>query len=206
MLPSIYEVAFTVAAANTTGFKSNATGASWALTATTPNDGLAHKVTIANDSATDHSAKTLVLTGTDANGNALTETVNLPAASPAVVTSTKFFKTLNTPLVPSATIGADTMDIGWAATAVSPWVKLDYVQNGFGVSVAVVAGGTINYDVEHTYDIPNGDAVAFKHSGIIGATASDDGSYIAPVQAVRVNVNSHTSGTFTFYVLQGDRS
>lgn len=205
MLPSIYETAFTVAAASATGFKSNATGATWTLTATTPNDGLAHKVTIANDSATDHSAKTAVITGTDANNNALTETVNLPAASPAVVTSTKFFKTV-TSIVPSATIGGDTMGLGWAATAVSPWVKLDYVQNGFGVSVAVVAGGTINYDVEHTYDIPDGAAVAFKHSGIIGATASDDGSYIAPVQAVRVNVNSHTSGTFTFYVLQGDRS
>src|SRR5574340_124277 len=164
MLPSIYKAAFTAAAANTIGFKSNATGATWTLTATTPNDGLAHKVTIANDSATDHSAKTAVITGTDANGNALTETVNLPAASPAVVTSTKFFKTV-TSIVPSATIGGDTMDLGWTAAAVSPWVKLDYIQNGFGVSVAVVAGGTINYDVEHSFDIPDGNAVAFKHSG-----------------------------------------
>jgi hypothetical protein len=205
MLPSRYKTAFTCAAASTTGYKSNATGATWALTATTANDGLAHKVTIANDSATDHSAKTAVITGTDANGNAQTETVNLPAASPAVVTSTKFFLTV-TSIVPSATIGADTMDLGWTAAAVSPWVKLDSIQNGFGVSVAVAVGGTINYDVEHTYDLLDGAATAFKHSGITGATASDDGQYIAPVQGVRVNVNSHTSGTFTFYVLQGDRS
>src|SRR5574337_64867 len=111
MLPSIYETAFMVVVVSAIGFKSNATGATWTLTATTPNDGLAHKVTIANDSATDHSAKTAVITGTDANNNALTETVNLPAASPAVVTSTKFFKTV-TSIVPSATIGGDTMGLG----------------------------------------------------------------------------------------------
>lgn len=205
MLPSRSKVTYTCAAASASGYKANATALFGALTATTANDGLAHKVTIANNSATDHSAKTAAITGTDANDNALTETVNLPAASPAVVTSTKFFKTV-TSIVPSATIGADTMNLGWTAAAVSPWVKLDYIQNGFGVSVAVAISGTLNYDVEHAYDLLDGAATAFKHSGLTGVTISDDGQYIAPVQGVRVNVNSHTSGVFTFYVLQGDRS
>lgn len=106
--------------ANLTGFLSNATGSTWTLTATVTADGLAHKVTIKNDSATNHSAKTALLTGTDSADAAQTETVALPNSS-ATVTSTKSFKTLTT-VVPSATIGGDTMDIGWATLLPTPAV------------------------------------------------------------------------------------
>jgi hypothetical protein len=198
-----YKQSFTCAAASLTGYASNATGDTWALSATTANDGLAHQVTIRNDSATDHSAKTAILTGTDAQGNALTETVSLPAGT-ATVTSTKYFKTL-TSVVPSATIDADTMDIGWTAAAQSPLVVLDHKQGPFNVGFAVVVGGTINYDVQHTYDKPNGDdyPTAFNHSSVAAKTANADGTYTSPVRGLRVDVNSHTSGTFTLYVLQG---
>jgi len=96
---------YTLSAASLTGYASNATGASWPLTATTAGDGLAHPVTIKNDSATDHSGKTVVITGTDANGTAITETLNLGAGS-ATVTSTKYFKTV-TSVVMTGTADAD---------------------------------------------------------------------------------------------------
>lgn len=201
-----YKTSFTCAAADLTGYLSNATGATWTLTATTAGDGLAHKVTIRNDSITDHSAKTAILTGTDAQGNALTETLALGAGS-ATVTSVKFFKTLTT-VVPSATIGADTMDIGWTAAAQSPWVTLDHRQYPFEAGVAVVVGGTIDFDVQHTYDNPIGEdyPTAFNNASVTGKTVSSDVGYATPVRAIRVDVNSHTSGTFTFYVLQGQAS
>lgn len=202
MRNAIVKQSYTAAALNATGYVSNATGATWTLSATTAADSLAHPVTIKNDSANDHSAKTAVLTGTDANDNALTETLALPAGS-ATVTSTKMFKTLTT-VVPSATIGADTMDIGWTAVAQSPWVYLDYGQSVFNVSVAANIGGTINYDVEHTYEAAvDGSSFAFKHTGLTSKTTDQDGQYIAPVSAVRVNINSHTAGTVDFYVVQG---
>lgn len=205
---SITKQSYTVAAANLTGHASNVTGASWTIATTTASDGLAHYVTVRNDSVTDHSAKTILLTGTGANGETVTETINAPGTS-ATVTSTKPFKTL-TSAVPSATIGADTFDIGWAATAVSPWIDTDYNADNFNVSVAVDAGGTINYDVQHTYSVTaygNPDyanAVAFNHSSLAAKTADAYGAHTSPVAAVRVNVNSHTSGTFSVYVAQAD--
>lgn len=190
---------FTVDAASLTRFLSNATGLTWTLTETTTVDGLAHQVTIRNDSATDHSGKTAVLTGTDFLGNALTETLALPGTS-ATVTSTKYFKTL-TSVVPSATIGADTMDIGIAATA-RAWVLCSPDQE---TTVAVIASGTINFDVLVALDVPGGDSLALPHASFTGKTASIVGSIGFPVQAVAVDVNSHTSGVFSLQVLQGER-
>lgn len=205
MIPPAYKQAYTPAAANLTGFASNVTGAAWVIAVAGPADSMGHKITLRNDSATDHSAKTVAYVGTDPNGNALTETVNMPAGA-ATVTSTKFFATLAS-ATPSATIGVDTMDIGWAVLAVTPWVKTDYVQTPFNVSVAVdLVSGTLNYDVEHTYDTPDGSAVAFKHTNITASTAKDHDGYVTPIRALRANVNSQTSAVFTLYALQGDRS
>lgn len=194
----------TIDAASATRFLSNATGATWTLTNTTTVDGLAHKVVIHNDTANDHSAKTALLTGTDANGNALTETLNLPAGS-GDSTSTKYFKTL-TSVVPSATIGADTMDIGIAAAARTPWVRLDPRQVPMCVGLGVAIGGTINYDVLVTFDAtPDGDSVVINHNSIVNETTSQHDGLLYPVEAVCVDINSHTSGTVNFHVRQGGR-
>src|SRR3989337_2060082 len=92
-------------------YASNVTGGTWALTNTTPGDSLAHQVNLRNDSANDHSAKTAIFTGTDQNGNVLVETINMPAGSVSVETSGYFLTLIS--VVPSASIGIDTMDIGF---------------------------------------------------------------------------------------------
>ena len=149
MRPKTFD--FDPANASLTGFLSNATGATWTLSATSSGDDLAHQVSIRNDTANDHSAKTAILTGTDSDGRAQTETVTLPAGS-ATVESTKYFLTLTT-VVPSATIGADTMDIGWVDEFSSKTIPLDhYSQNPASVQVTVT--GTINFDVETTMEDP----------------------------------------------------
>lgn len=207
MLLRPHKDSYTCAAANTTGFASNVTGATWTLSATNAGDNLAHKVTIHNDSGTDHSAKTALITGTNANGLAQTETVNLPGAT-LTVTGSKYFLTV-TSIVPSATIGADTMDIGWTAAAQTPWVQVDYDQASFSVSCAVTTGGTINYDLQSTLDDVNSasvEPVGINHTTMAGKTADYMDSYSSPVSAVRIDVNSHTSGTFSFLVRQGSRA
>jgi hypothetical protein len=102
------------------------TGSTWGLTRHNPPDTYAYKVTILNNSTTDMSAKTVTLTGTDLNGTTLTEVIALPIGSDTVK-STQFFMTLVT-AVPSASIGSDTvsigfdtlesMDIGWSDQSV----------------------------------------------------------------------------------------
>ncbi len=203
MLPIRYS--FTPADANLTGFASNVTGATWTLTATAATDGLAHQVSIRNDTANSHSGKTALLTGTDQDGLPQTETVTLPGAS-ATVESTKYFKTL-TSIVPSATIGADTMDIGWVDEFISPTVGLD--RNAGIVGVNVTLTGTINYTVKQTFnDIQtlNRSTIIWMDnddSTLVGATTNKNGNYIASVIATQLVINSYSSGaTINFNITQ----
>lgn len=110
-MPRIKSLDLDPANASLTGFASNVTGAAFVLTANSSGDGLAHQVSVRNDSATDHGAKTLTLVGTDPDGYPLTEVMSAPGTS-ATVESTGYFLTL-TSVTPSETIGADTFDIGW---------------------------------------------------------------------------------------------
>lgn len=135
-----------------TRYASNATGATWTLTNTTPGDSLARIVSITNDAVTDHSAKTAILTGTDADGKAQTETINLPGPS-GTVNSTKTFLTL-TSVVPSATIGADTMDIGIGDIIDSQTIPLNRWSSS-PAQVRVEVTGTLDIDIQLTYDPPN---------------------------------------------------
>lgn len=189
-----YSQAYTCAAASLTGHASNVTGASWTIATATSGDGLAHQVTVRNDSVTDHSGKTIALVGVGPNGEAVTETLTAPAGS-ATVTSANFYASL-TSATPSATIGADTFDIGWAATAHSPWVGL----NRTPAAAAVYVGGTINYDLQHSYETDPTQATLYPFNSEAGKTANVDHAYTTPVRAVRVDVNSHTSGTFVLTV------
>ena len=189
---AIQKQSFTVAAANLTGHASNVTGASWAITTTSAGDGMSHFVTIRNDSATDHSGKTITLSGTCANGLAVTEDLAGPAGS-ATVTSTRSYESL-TAIATSATIGTDTFDIGWTAAARSPWY---YVRNLAAVAVSV--GGTINFDIQHKYDEAVTNAIAFTAEA--AKTVDTEHVYTTPIRAARVDVNSHTAGTFTVYVV-----
>lgn len=185
--------------ASLTGFASNATGASWPLTATAATDGLAHAVTVRNDTANDHSGKTITIVGTDADGHALTETIAGPAGS-ATVTSTKRFKTV-TSVTPSATIGADTVDIGWDAVSVTPTYPIDR-HSASGSLVFADISGTINYSGEETFQEiygetvdPGADEVTWNAmSGMSAKTADTASSTTVGATAVRVKVNTVTNG------------
>ena len=190
--------------ASLTGFATDVTGATWTLTATAPTDGFAHQVSIRNDSVTDHSAKTVVLVGTDYAGAALTQTINLPGNG-ATVESTAYFKTL-TSATPSATIGADTMDIGWVDEYIPQPIMLNH-NDWAGALIQVVVTGTVNYDIEVTAAerryIVDGTAL-WSHtttSALVNATASILGQLEPHVTAARLTVNSYTDGlALTIYV------
>lgn len=195
---------YTLSALNATGYASNVTGATWTLSANSASDGLGHPVTIKNDSVTDHSAKTAVITGTDAEGNDLTETLNLPGTS-ATVTSLKYFKTV-TSVVPSATIGADTMDIGWTAIAVTPVIVVDRALHGSPSLQVALGGTTCNFTIQHmVQDVfsPTVRAEACKIVNTVWTAAAAAGTTdliqmgTDGATGMRVLVNSHTSGVLT---------
>jgi hypothetical protein len=197
-------VIYTPANANLTGFASNVTGATWTLTNTIITDGLAHQVSVRNDSATDHSAKTAILVGTDEDGKAQTETINLPAGS-ATVESTYYFKTL-TSITPSATIGSDTMDIGWVDEFVSNTIP--YNNRGGVGTIDFIVSGTINYTSQFTTNLIQKDTKPFtwkdsNDTDVVGATANQTTALEFPVMATRVKVNSYTDGaTLTMFLTQ----
>ena len=182
-----------------TRYASNATGATWTLAQTTPGDFLARVVTITNDSSTDHSGKTALLTGTDADGKAQTETLTLGGAS-AAVTSAKHYLTL-TSVVPSATVGTDTFDIGIGDDIVSKTVPLN-----FRSDTAALAGidvtGTIGVDIELTLDPPNrpgdftwtdqGTPIWFNAGNFTAKTADTFGALDLGAFAARFRINSYT--------------
>ncbi len=83
------------------------------------------------------------------------------------------------------------------------WVPVDTFKNPFSLSVACVVDGTVNYDVEHTYDdvLEPVAATAWANADLTGDTANGSSVYSAPVKAIRLRVNSG-SGTVTMTIVQ----
>jgi len=193
---------FTPANASLTGFASNVTGATWTLTTTETSDGLAHQVSIKNDTATDHSGKTVVLVGTDADGRAQTETISLPAGS-ATVESTYYYKTL-TSATPSATIGADTMDIGWVDEFVTQTIPFNW--RGERATIQIEVTGTINYTAQYTMNDIQRDTPPFtwhdsNDPNVVAVAVDGASNYDCSVMATRVKVNSYSSGATLKYII-----
>ena len=158
----------------------------WVLdNATEMPDGLAHKVTITQAGSTNHSAKTAIITGTDANGAAQVETALALPNGATTVTSTKYFLSVTSVAI-SATIGADTMTMGWAADSVSPWKTIEdqeQTRNGFNMGIGcTVSEGSPTYAVQYTYD----GVAAFTHATITGKTANFAAAQDFPVGAIRL--------------------
>lgn len=184
-------------------------GVALALAAAGPGDGLAHLIIITPSGSISGS---FTITGTDADGLPQTET--LASDTTNAVTTTKYYKTVTEVL--AATLGAETVDIGWTDDAVSPSFPLNWRQDQFHVSLGVDVTGTIDYTVQHTFDIlhPQENNVAdpapstFKwwpHASLVGKTADTDGNYAFPVTATRLLINSLTAGaTIDFHIVQGN--
>lgn len=192
--------------ASLTGFASNVTGATWTLTNNSVPDGLAHTITLRNDSATDHSAKTVTFVGTDQDGKAQSQTINMPGSS-ATVSTTLFFQTV-TSATPSATIGVDTMDIGYGDSVAGRTIPLDWGGNVANITVAV--SGTINYTVQYTGDNIQGQPPTYPPATppynwqsdigpVTAATATASVTWTSIPMAARIVINSYSAGAKILY-------
>ena len=199
MNPNPYMVTLTPAAAGTTGIATGLTGAGpfTTFTAAGPNDGLAHGIALA--STANLSGITMTITGTDANGNALTSTMAGPNNN--TVTGTVHFATV-TRISAGATLGANTMNVGWGVDAVTPWYGLEYSIASFLAAVAaILTTGTATFNIEHTYDARAEAAVAFVD--VTGATTNQEFAYNSVTRATRLHITAQSGAVFNYRILQG---
>lgn len=178
-----------VADANLTGFASNITGEGpFTMTATNSGDydgvgnRLAHQVSLRNDSANSKSGITFTLTGTDANGNAQVETMAGPGTS-ATVESTKYFATLETVAV-SATLGADTVDVGWVDDVATKIYGLNWSQNVNAKMLYQEVGTVSSFDVQFT-------CADWKDTKLY--PNPDDVPWITPISNLAAETGSNTA-------------
>ena len=147
----------------------------------------------------DESGKTFTVTGTDANGRAMTEAITGPNAT--TVFGAKYFKTVSQIAVSAATTGAVEAGVSIATTASnilrSNWRSSDY---GVGFGCVLSSGASLTYTVQHTFDdvtTATEGETWFDHSDVAAKTANADGNYAYRVQGYRVITTAYASGSVT---------
>lgn len=194
---------YALLAADQDYFANNVTGDSWPLTTNVLVAKGGYKIALLNNSGTDHSGKTVIFTGLNQDGKVQTETIAMPDAASTVLT-TLYFSTL-TSAVPSATIGADTMDIGYTTQFASQTIPLDY--GSIGALLSVDYSGTMTYSVNTTSDNIQIKSPPFNWQ-VVGspfnaATASQNSYLLQASRALQVTVASYTgTPSFEFSILQ----
>jgi hypothetical protein len=113
-----------------------------------------------------------------------------------------------TQIAASAAVGTN-IEAGPVDEAVSQIIPLNW--RGGNVAINVTVTGTIDYTVQQTFDdvqdIDNHPLDWDDHddSELVGATATKNGNYVAIPRAMRVKVNSYSSGAaLTINVSQSD--
>lgn len=167
-----------------------------------PSQSLAY-IILMTTSAADQ-AKTITITGTDADGDAQTETINVPNATTGY--TTKAFRSISSITASAAFTG--TLSLGTAnatLSAYTPTIPVDVYSTY--TTVAADIGGTINFTLQKCYeDIQNGvtpNWVTLQAAGTADVVVTNTG----PVRAVRAQINSYTNtATLAFVVAQSTGS
>lgn len=158
-------------------------------------------------SSGDISGVEFAVVGKDADGRAQSETVTGVTTSP--VETTKFYSEI-TSITPDATIGVETLDVGFVDELVSETIPLD---PELAFYVRYDESGTLETDIELLMEDPglSGDQEAMTWT-LYDAQLDDilDGERFAigpGYTAARVRVNSFTAGaSLTARIVQGGNS
>ena len=171
---------------------------------------VARRVLLTSASATDD-AKVVTVSGTDRNGNPITEAVALLNATPPY--TKQDFKTVTAVTTATTTVG--TVSVGTNGIGSTRWIVLDSNRHVFNCGIAVNLNAVVaNFTVEYTLDpvdksfvdsATGGDGdsslvgaasttfttpVATTLTGFSGLTADTWGSATIPSRAVRLTINS----------------
>lgn len=155
-------------------------------------------------SAGDDSGITFAVTGTDASGNPVSQTI--AGANASTAATTLDFATVTRVTPSAATAGAVT--VGTNGVASSRIINVDHM--GFTpISAQVSVTGTVNYTVQYSLESPavvgaaNINWINHTDTALVGATATKAGSLALLAQSLRVTLNSGT-GSVRMTVTQTD--
>lgn len=159
---------------------------------------LTHAYRLDLESVGNISGVNFVITGTDENDAAVTETIAGPNAN--TVTTTEYFKTISTITVDGA-VGTNT-SIGTTDELLTQTYPTE-IQVA-DTSLAVNIGGTINFTVQNCYERVTAGATPnwINITALASKTADTQTALTAPVAAFRLVLNSYSAGaTFELAVL-----
>lgn len=151
-------------------------------------------------SAGNDSGITFTFIGTDADGNAQTQTVAGTNASNS--DTTKYFKTITSITKSGATAGA--IVVGNLIASVSQTLKLDTSINPFNVSLnAELVSGTATFAAQITYGDDNAyHSLWVDHATIAAKTATFAGTQTNPIPAMRLILSASSSGVVRLRAIQ----
>ena len=146
-------------------------------------------------SAGDESGKDITLSGTDADGNSISEVIVGPNTT---AVSTLFYKTVSSIAVSSAFGGNCTVGtIATTSVAVSPSVPLNFYDQ-VPPTINVDVTGTIDFTVQETFDavLSTGSASATwaDITALTDKTADTTAQTTRGATAIRVLINSYSNG------------
>lgn len=149
------------------------------------------------------SAITFTVTGTDGEGRSISEAIAGPNNN--TVETSKYFKTV-TQIAADGAVGTNVI-VGIADEFASTYYIVSSTRAVSSIGVGISSGATVNYKIQHMVMDPqstaNASQVWYDHSTLANQSASAASSYIAPVRAVRLVMNSYTSTpTMTVTILQ----
>jgi len=192
---------YTLDALDADGFFQNVTGdittTAWTTANSALTDGCAHYVSLTTTA--NLSTITFTFVGTDAEGR--TQTASQVGPNNTTTYLTDYFKTI-TSVTSSATLGANTMNVGWTAAAHTPCIPVD-CHAGNGAAVGCDISGTISYTVQNTNANIWTDQTPSWYDLIDARTTDWYGTAEPGSTGVRVAIASHTSGVVIFTISQG---
>ena len=191
---------FDPATEDTDGLANNVTaaaGVALTLAANDAGDSLAHKIIITPSGAI---SDDFTITGLDADGQPQSEVLASDAAN--AVTSTKYYSSVTSVL--AATLGAETVDIGWVDEFASPTIPVEiFLKNGALIGCQLAITGTISVDIQDTmsdirasYSPPPGqeDFTWLDDANFTGKSASMSAQLSVLARAIRLVANSYSAG------------
>lgn len=143
---------------------------------------------------------TFTFVGTDADGNAQTQTVAGTNASNT--DTTLYFKTI-TSITASAAV-ATTIVVGNLIGSVSPTLKTETEINPFSLSLlAELVSGTATFAADITYGDYNAyPALWIEHAAITGKSATFASTQTAPIAGIRLRLSASSSGNVRLRCVQ----
>lgn len=199
-----YRNEYTLTNADQDYFANNATGETITLAENTTPDGYAYKVAILNNTGNSKTGINFTITGLDADGKAQSEVLAGPGGS-ATVYSVYYYSRVNS-ITLSATLGADTVDIGTSgffATKTYPLTGCKTASIDLNLK-----SGSINFTGQCSYNEVSTTEPPYLWDNLTGQgqdfyqqTASGNTFLLSPPNAVRIITDSFTTPNFVFTIV-----